>query len=258
MRAVLLIARTVLIEAVRRREIYVVVLLSLLLIGTVMMVDFFDLEGLTKFYREVALQVMSMAAAITTIVLACRQLPREFENRTIHPLLAKPVGRATFLAGKLAGVMGAAAFCFTLFMAVYLAGSWWLGTGVPWGLFAQYFYLQMLMMLILATLGFALSLRLNLDAALTIGVVFYFTSAVIMSASVYIYSETGTAGRLVLLVLNYALPQLALFDLSEKAVHSEAWGPLPALTMANLTVYGAAFAALYFALAYIQFRRRPL
>ena len=58
-RAVGLIARSVLIEAVRRREIYVVVLLATLLIGALMSVDFFGLDGLTKFYREIALKVMS-------------------------------------------------------------------------------------------------------------------------------------------------------------------------------------------------------
>ena len=258
MRQHLLIARTVLIEAVRRREVYVVVLLSVALVASVMSIHFFALEGLTKFYREVTLHVMSMAAAITTVVLASRQLPRDFDNRTIHPLLAKPVGRSTFLVGKLMGVMAAAAFCFALLMAIYVAGSYWLGTGIPWVLFGQFFYLQMIMMLILASLGFALSLRFNLDAAITLGIVFYFTSAIIMSASVMIYKETGTVGRGLMLVMNYVLPQLTLFDLSEKTIHADAWAPLPFSVMAQLTLYGAAFAALYLGLAYLMFRRRPL
>ena len=64
MRAVWLIARTVLIEAIRRREIYAIVALSMLLIGAVMTVDFFQIEGLTKFYRDVALKIMSVATAL--------------------------------------------------------------------------------------------------------------------------------------------------------------------------------------------------
>ncbi len=70
MRSIWLISKTVLIESIRRKEIYVVVLAASLMIGMVMMMDFFNLQGLTKFYREVALKVTSIATALTVLVLA--------------------------------------------------------------------------------------------------------------------------------------------------------------------------------------------
>lgn len=258
LRAVWLIGKSVLIESVRRREIYAIVLLACLIIGTVMTLDFFGLEGLTKFYRETALNIMSTATALTVIVLAARQLPREFTNRTIYPLLAKPVSRSAFLLGKLLGVMLAAAFCLALFMAVYVAGSLYLHGAIPWALFAQYVYLQLLAMLVLATLGFWLSMVLNLDAAVTIAVIFYITASTYTSVTTYIYHLVGPLQRGLLLVLNYALPQFTLFDLSEKTVHDEIWRPLSFGLMSQLTLYGCAFAAVYFALAMFAFRRRPL
>jgi Cu-processing system permease protein len=257
-RASLLIARSVLIEAVRRREVYAIVLLSLMIIAAVMTVDFFKVEGLTKFYREVALKLMSMATALTVVVLAARQLPREFEHRTIYPLLAKPVSRGAFLAGKLIGVLLAAAFCLLLFLAVYVGGSLYLGLPVPWAIFGQYFHLQMVMMLVLASMCFLLSLMMNLDAAITIGALFYFTSSILMSATMFLYPYSTPAARTGLLALNYLLPQLELFDLGDKAVHAEAWAPLSAGTLAALTLYGSVFAAVYMALAQLLFRRRPL
>lgn len=266
MRAVWLIARSVLVEAIRRREVYVIVLASLGVIGAVMTVDFFRLEGLSKFYREIALKIMGVATALTVIVLAARQLPREFEARTIYPLLAKPVSRTAFLLGKLLGVMLAAAFCFGLFSAVFLAGTLYLGSGIHAGLFAQYLYLQMIQMLVLATMAFLLSLMMNLDAAITLGAVFYGLSSVLMGAVSYLYDWVGAAGRLMLLALTILLPQLPLFDLSEKTVHAErvtlggewTWTALDAPTMAMLTGYGCVFAAVYFTLALLLFRRKPL
>lgn len=257
-RAIWLIGKSVLIESVRRREIYAIVLIACLIIGTVMTLDFFELEGLSKFYRETALTIMSMASALTVIVLAARQLPREFSNRTIYPLLAKPVSRSTFLLGKLLGVMLAAVFCFALFMAVYVLGSFYLHGTIPWPLFAQYIFLQLLAMLILATLSFWLSMLLNLDAAITIAVIFYLTSSVFMSVTTHIYKLVGPLQRALLIAFNYALPQIALFDLSEKAVHDEIWHPLSLGVMSALTLYALAFAGLYFALAMLSFRRRPL
>lgn len=258
MNAIWLVARGVLLEAIRRKEIYAVVLVSLLVIGCVVLIDFFQLEGISKFYREVALKVMSAATAVTTVVLAARQLPREFENRTIYPLLAKPVSRWKFLMGKLLGVLLSATFCLVLFMAVFVAGSLYLGAAVPWALLLQFVYLQILMMLILTSLSFWLSLLFNLDAAITVGLLFYATSAVITSASSFLYEWMTGFGQTMVTMLAYVLPQLTLLDLSAKTVHSEYWPPLSLTTLAQLTLYAGVFITLYIALAMLSFRRRPL
>lgn len=259
MHASWLIAKGVLIEAVRRREIYAIVLVTILMIGAVMAVDFFGLQGLEKFYREVALKVMGTATALTAIVLAARQLPREFRNRTIYPLMARPITRWTFLAGKFLGVLLASIFCLSLFLAVYLAGTFYLGHGVPWGLFLQYIYLQILLLAILATLSFWLSMLLNLDAAITIGVLFYLAGATLNSIMVEIYTVADPVARMLLVGINYAIPNLNVFDLSEKAVHAGTlWGPLGWGTMAGVTAYGCFWIALYFGLALLWFRRREL
>ena len=258
MKAIWLISKSVLIEAVRRREIYVIVAVSSLFIGAVMTVNFFEIEGLTKFYREIALKIMSIATAITVVVLSSRQLPREFERRTIYPLLARPINRTVFLSGKLMGVMLSAAFCFILFMLIYIIGTIYLGGKIPWVLFLQYIYLQLFMMLILATLCFWLSMMLNLDAAITIGILLYTLAATFMSVSSFIYDYTKAFGRIVLIVLTWIIPQLSLFDLSGKAVHAEVWEPVSLKTMAILSIYGLTFTLVYFSLALLWFRRRPL
>ena len=257
-RAMGLIAKGVLVESTRRRELYVIVLMACLLIGFVMTLDFFGLEGLTKFHREVALKVMGVSTALAVIVLAARQLPREIENRTIYPLLARPISRLDFLLGKLLGVLLAGMFCFGLFMAVYVGGALRLGVEVPWGLFLQHIYLQLILILVIASLSFLLSMLLNLDAAIAIGVIFLLVSSTYSSILVYLYEFAGGIGQRCLLALNYAIPQIVLFDLSEKAVHADVWAPLPLHVLAALSGYGLAFVGLYLALTVLLFRRKAL
>ena len=139
-----------------------------------------------------------------------------------------------------------------------MTGSLYLKASVPWGLTLQFVYLQMIMMLILASLSFWLSLMFNLDAAITTGLLFYATSAVITTATSFLYDWVSGVGRVLLMVLNYILPQLTLFDLSAKTVHAEAWPPLAASTILQLTIYGSIFIIIYSALAYAWFRKRPL
>ncbi len=256
--AMWLIAYSVLLEGIRRKEIYVIVLLSTLMIGAVLTVDFFGLEGLTKFYREVALKVMSGATAITAIVLSARQLPREFEKRTIYPLLAKPVSRLTFILGKLLGVLLAAVFCFSLFMGIFILGSLYLGGDLPFVHLIQFVYLQLILILVVSTLSFWLSLLLNLDAAITIGIILYLMASLITSISTYVYDFADPLFQFVLKVLTFALPQLTLFDFSEKAVHAGEWPLLGLQALASLTIYGAFYAGTYFSLTMLWFQRRPL
>ena len=228
------------------------------MMAAVMAMDFFGLEGLTKFYREMALKVMSAATAVTVIVLASRQLPREFERRTIYPLLARPISRAEFLLGKMLGVWASAAFCFGLFMLVYTLGMAQLGGAVHWPIFLQFVYLQLLMMLVLVSLGFVLSMVCNIDAAITIGVLLYALGSTLASIMVYLYELTTPIGQWLLIGLTYVIPQLMLFDLSEKCTHAEMWQPLRGETMSMLTLYALIFVGIYLGSAMVLFRRRPL
>jgi hypothetical protein len=107
-------------------------------------------------------------------------------------------------------------------------------------------------------MGFSLSMLLNLDATITVGVVLYVLASTLTNMATYLYDYMGGVGRAVLVALTYGLPQFTLFDLSEKTVHAESWPPLSWATLGALSVYGAGFAALYFLVAALIFRRRAL
>ena len=62
--------------------------------------------------------------------------------------------------------------------------------------------------------------------------------------------------RHVLWVLNYAVPQLALTDLTDKVVHD--WPPVDAWVLGFLTLDAAIFVAVFFAVSFIRFRKREI
>lgn len=256
MRSQLLIARTIFIEALRRREIYVIVVLTLGLLAGISALRFFDMPGLHKFQFEVSLKVMSVATALTVIVLGARQLPREFENRTIYTLIAKPIARWQFLLGKYLGVVAAGGFCLALFMAVFLIGSAVSGNLPAPAVFLQYVLLQLQLVAIMAALAFLLSLLVDLDAAITICALIYLLGQVLTNSMVLIYDFMAPAGQFLLRVLNYIVPQPAILDLSGKVVHD--WPPV-SLTILGLTfAYTLMFVVPYLGASMLLFRRRAL
>lgn len=256
MRRVRLVARTIFTEALRRKEIYVIVILTAALLLAASLVRFFNLREVHKFYDEVSLKVMGVATALTVIALAARQLPREFERRTIYTLLAKPMARWEFILGKYLGVVAAGMLCLLLFMGVFIVGRLATGKGVPWLVFGEYVYLQGLLVAVLAALAFLLSMLINLDAAVVLTALIYLLGQVLTNALTVIYDSLSALGQGFLLLLNYTIPQPALFDLSSKVVHD--W-PAPRLGVLGLaTLYALMFIIPYLGLSAWLFRRKAL
>lgn len=256
-RNIWLIARTILLEAVRRRELYAVVLVAVMLLAGLRFVTFFDIEGLSKFYREIALKTMNTATALVAILLASRQLPREFKNRTLYPLLAKPVGRLEFLVGKYIGVLMAAGFCYAMFLAIFIAACVTLHAPINYRLFAQGVYLQAVAIAVVAAMAFLLSLLVNIDAAITISTILFLASQVLMTLMSHLWDLVGPVQKWLIIALHYVIPQLTLFDLSAKVTHN-IWAPVPAQTVVILSIYGVTYCLVYLGLSYLLFRRRPL
>lgn len=273
LRATWLVAWTPMLEAWRRREIYAIVIVTTCLIVGLRLTHFFHQDVMGKFYREVSLKAMNVTTAATIILLAARQLPREFSLRTIYPLLAKPITRLEFLLGKYLGVLAAGLFCYGLFMVIFTVGSVTLHAPVQPVLFLQSIYLECLSFAVLAAMVFMLSMVLNTDAAITLSALLFLASQILMNLMELLYDTSLPAvNRWALLALHFLIPQLTLFDASSKVVHSvstvlqtqgpslsrEVWGPLPAWVLSQLTLYAAVYIAFYLAAAYLCFRRRPL
>ncbi len=255
-RRLYLIAKTIFIEALRRREIYVIVILTAAILLASSWFRFFNLQSLHKFYLEISLKAMSVATVLTSIVLGARQLPREFESRTIYTLLAKPITRMEFLLGKYLGVVAAGAFCLLLFMAVFCIGRFFTHIPVSWSLFLQFIYLQVLLVAVMSALAFLLSMLINLDAAVVTSTLIYLLGSILTNALMLLYGELGVAGRGLLRLLNYTVPQPVLFDLSNKLVHE--WPPIAAGVIGLSTLYALMFIVPYLSLSYLLFRHRPL
>lgn len=257
LRGAWLIAKTIFVESARRREVYAVVAIALLGIVSLRFLHFFNVTGLGKFYREIALLAMNFAVSLTVIVLASRQLPREFKNRTLYPLLAKPVSRLTFLLGKFAGVMLAALFVYALFIAIFLVANMAYDTPFNAMMFLQTIYLQVLALAVLASLAFLLSVLFSPDAAVTLCLILYAGSQVLLRAATLIYPDLGAFHRLFVQAVLYAVPQLTLLDSSARVVHGQ-WSAIAWPMMGLLTVYALAYVIPYLALTWWIFRRKPL
>src|SRR6266487_6834980 len=125
MNTILALSGVVIKELYRRKDFYVLFVLTAVITLLLGSISFFNDPKIARYLKEVVLLLIWVAALVIAITTTARQIPAERENRTIFPLLAKPVSRAQVVLGKFAGcwlACGLALLVFYLFFGV-IAGS---------------------------------------------------------------------------------------------------------------------------------------
>ena len=121
MNTILALTSVVIKELYRRKDFYVLFVLTALITLLMGSVSFFNDAKIVRYVKEIALLLIWVSALVIAIATTARQIPAERENRTIFPLLAKPVTRGHVILGKFTGcwlACGLTLMVFYLFFAV--------------------------------------------------------------------------------------------------------------------------------------------
>ncbi len=121
MDSILVIAGIVFRENFRKKIIHVFFIIALLLLVWLSTFNVFDLGVQIKFLKDYALFFISFIGLLITVTTTAGQLSNEIEQRTIYPLLAKPVNRWQVLAGKFTGAI------YIIYLNILLLGIIFLG-----------------------------------------------------------------------------------------------------------------------------------
>src|SRR5438552_7283325 len=125
MNTILALSSLVIKELYRRKDFYVLFVLTAVITLLMGSVNFFNDASIVRYLKEICLLLIWISALVVAIGTTARQIPAERENRTIFPLLAKPVTRGQVILGKFAGcwfACGLALVVFYLFFGV-VSGS---------------------------------------------------------------------------------------------------------------------------------------
>ena len=113
-----------LLESIRRKDLYVALILAVVMIGAAAMIGNFGVNGLEIFLKDVTLNVISLLSLLLAILFAARQIPEEVSRRTVYPLLARPIGRGDLIFGKFLGAFALSVLSLLLFALVGVGALW--------------------------------------------------------------------------------------------------------------------------------------
>src|SRR2546425_12094013 len=99
----LAVASVVVKELYRRKDFYVLFVLSAVITLLMGSLNFFNDDKIVRYLKEMCLLLIWISALAIAVVASARHIPVEREDRPIFPLLAKPITCGQLLAGKFLG-----------------------------------------------------------------------------------------------------------------------------------------------------------
>jgi ABC-type transport system involved in multi-copper enzyme maturation permease subunit len=257
MNTVWALAGVVIKELYRRKDFYVLFVMTAVITLTMGSVHFFNDSRIARYLKEICLLLIWVSSLVIAIGTAARQIPAERENRTIFPLLAKPVSRGQVVLGKFLGcwlACGLALFVFYIFFGV-IAGtrehSW------PLAQLLQTFWLQWVMLgIVIAMVLFG---SVVLSAPSSNATICFVIIAGILLLGGYLNRvavQQPEPLRSVVYAIYFLIPHLEWYDVRDFLIYDQG---LIALTDCLLaTLYGAAYAGFLLFATWVAFRRKAL
>jgi hypothetical protein len=92
-------------ELTRLKVFYVLLLFALVLIGGSIFMSRLTFQQEFQVLKDISLGAMSIFLSLLAIIATARLLPQDVEDRTLYTILAKPVPRFEYVAGRLLGVL---------------------------------------------------------------------------------------------------------------------------------------------------------
>lgn len=252
----LAIARLSVIETMRRREFYVVLVLVAVLAIWVQSMDM-RASGAGRFAKDIVMQITWLASFALAAPLAARQIVTDVEQKTIYVLMARPLQRWQYVFGRAGGAGIGAVVCFTaLYMVLVLMLLTKGATSIADPMLWQAYALQIVALVMLCCTAICFSVVGTAAGAVTFSVLIFgvmrYGGPAILSK---IEQMKGLAGNLAWATY-MAMPHFEFFSVSQRVVHD--WGPLPLPIFLQVVVYGVAYSIFATAFAAYMFRKRWL
>src|SRR3954468_18240305 len=257
MNSPLAIASVVIKESYRRKDFYVLFVLTAALTITLGSANFFNDKSIVRYLKEICLLFIWISALVIAITTAARQIPAERENRTIFPLLAKPVSRWDVMLGKFLGCWAAGGVALIVFYTFFVVISGLREHAWPIASYFQAAWLHFVFVGVVVALVLCGSVFLSAPSS-NATISFVIVAGILMLGRDLnrIAMSQAPAPGFILSMIYFIMPHLEFFDVRDLIIHEApliAWWAFGAATL-----YGLFYMAAFLALGWIRFRRLSL
>ena len=257
MNNILVITSIVLKELVRRKDAYVLLIITVLLTLLSGSVNFFGDLKTVRYIKELCLLLVWICSVVIAVTLTARQIHAERESRTLFSLLSKPVSRNELIFGKFFGCWFACGVALLAFYGFFILTA--VSRGGGWRLLEHFqaCWLHWVMLGVIVAMVLCGSLIFTAPSSnATINIVIIVGILMLGRHLGKLALHMSGPTQTVALAVYYAMPHLEFYDLRDLIIHD--WPLVKWNVIGFVTLYGLTYAAAFLGLACFLFRRKPL
>ncbi len=242
------------LEIFRRKDLYVVLILTALMCFGAWTFNFFGVSGLELFIKDVALTAIGVMSTIITVMISGRQISEEIQRRTIYPVLARPISRFQFMLGKWIAASFTCTLVFLLLASIAFGAFILFGLPVPPIVF-QYLLLKIMGIVWLSAVTIGLSTMITPSANITICLLLAFGSGMLSRLLILLHADSAISTFFTNLLYGI-FPHYDFFDLSAKVTYG--WPPISWEIIGILCFYSLATSLAWLSIGWVKFRKQSI
>ena len=257
MKNIIAVAGVVIKELYRRKDFYVLFIVTILICLVMASVNIFNDAKIVRYLKEICLLLVWLSSLVIAITTTARQIPAERENRTLLPLLAKPLTRSQLILGKFLGcwlACGLTLLCFYIFFGALAASRehQWPLLNYFQAATLHWFMLGIVVALtLLGSLVFAAPSSNSTICFVVVGGIL-FVGRHLDQVALTLHEPVRT----IVYAIYFAIPHLELFDVRDLVIHN--WPLIPWLYFSLALLYALGYLAVFLTSACLVFRRKAV
>lgn len=251
------LATVVIKELYRRKDFYVLFVLTALITLAAASVNFFNDPKIVRYVKDICLLLIWLSTLVIAVTTTARQIPAERENRTIFPLLAKPVSRGQVVVGKFLGCWLATGIALLMFYVFFVGVTGWREPHLHLGAYAKSMILHWMMLGIVTALTLLGSVVFAAPSSnVTISLVTIFGILMLGEHLAKLAARQSEPVKSVVSAIFYCIPHIELFDVRAQVVNDQIMPGLVDCSLAAL--YALSYLAVLLYATWLVFRRKSL
>ena len=257
MKNIFAVAGVVIKELYRRKDFYVLFIVTVLICLVMASVNVFNDAKVARYLKEICLLLVWISSLVIAVTTTARQIPAERENRTLLPLLAKPISRSELIFGKFFGcwfACGLTLLVFYVFFGMLSATKeheWPLLDYLQAAVMHWFLLGIIVAMSLLGSLVFAAPSSNSTICFVIIGGILFVGRHLDQVAT-----SMHEPLRTIVNTLYYIVPHMEFYDLRDLIIHN--WPVLEWKYILLALLYAAAYMLVFLTGACLVFRRKAV
>jgi Cu-processing system permease protein len=253
--SITILARTTMLENARKHVFHVLMIATLTVICASTLISFFTLGVQIKILKDLCMTSILLCGGVLGIALAASGVPNDIEQKTLYPLMARPITRAEYILGKYFGTLATVYVGLLVLSGAFLTILFSHGAE-PDMLFCAAIAFAFLEVAVVTAIAVWLSTSFSPAVAGMLAFLFYICGTIKIGyfAGMLERMQNPVAKALAGIFYHF-LPNLECFNFKDALVHQIG---IPVKYLALVGVYGVAYTVFALVLATALFSRREL